>query len=376
MQRIAQMIDSLIVGGAQTLQVRLAEAARARDVKLTVISLSHKSHAPLLDQLDTLGVCTITFHAGHWLDPRRIWRMTRFLRDGRFDVLQTHLAYSNVIGAMAGRLAGASVLATLHSTDSHPRPRHAVRRQLETWALRYGAQRVVAVGYSVAEAHRQRLRGKPIDVIFNAVPTMLGLSPAERAALRAELTGDPSRPLLIAVGRLTAAKGYGDLIEAFAMVHQVHPSAYLIIAGDGGLRAELAKQVAALRLTESVMLLGARDDVPRLLAASDLYVSASHWEGLPVSVLEAMAAGLPVVVTGVGDVPRVVVDGTGVVLLPRQPAALAAAMRSLLEDPIRRQALGAAAQAHVARHFGIDAWFDQILALYREVLEGRPQTAA
>ena len=116
-----------------------------------------------------------------------------------------------------------------------------------------------------------------------------------------------------------------------------------------------------------VILLGVRNDVPRLLAAGDIFVSASHWEGLPVAVLEAMAVGLPVVATSVGDVPDVVVPGTGLIVPPHQPAALATTIRTLLDDPEQGRQLGMAGRAHVVRNYAIEAWADKLLKLYSEL---------
>jgi glycosyltransferase involved in cell wall biosynthesis len=211
------------------------------------------------------------------------------------------------------------------------------------------------------------MRHNIIEVIPNAVAAAPTISPTERAILRASIVGDQTRPVLISVGRLEQEKGYFDLLHAFATLHQTYPSAALVIVGNGRLHAELAAQLAALSLEGHAVLLGERHDVPRLLAASAIYVSSSHWEGLPVAVLEAMAAGLPIVATSVGDLPHVVVDSTGVLVPPREPRKLAMALQTLLDNPAQRQALGAAAQAYVARNYSPEVWFDRLMALYKEV---------
>ena len=115
-----------------------------------------------------------------------------------------------------------------------------------------------------------------------------------------------------------------------------------------------------------------RNDVQRLLAASDIFVNASHREGLPVAVLEAMAAGLPVVATNVGELPLVIVKGTGIVVPPKQPDAMAQAVCALLENPEQRRAYGLAAQAHVTRHYSLTHWIEQHLVLYNDL--GRSPT--
>lgn len=373
--RVAQTIDSLHVGGAEKLLVTFAAVARPRDVRVVVISLRHDPGSPIPAELRALGADVATFPARSLLDLRRLGQVVRFLRRERVDVLHTHLTYANIVGVLAGRLAGIPVVATLHSAGLEPR-HHALIHQFEAWALRIGARRVIAVGDAVAVAHRPRLGRTPITVIPNAVAAAPTLAPAERTALRARLVGDPARPLLISVGRLSALKGHFDLLDAFAALHATHPTAALAIVGDGPLRAELAAKIKGLELTGHAVLPGTRSDVPALLAASDLYVSSSHVEGLPVSVLEAMAAGLPVVATSVGDVPQVVVEGTGIVVPARDPAALAAALRTLLDDPGRMRVMGAAARAHVTCHYSPEAWGDRLLEVYvatigPDHLEGR-----
>jgi glycosyltransferase involved in cell wall biosynthesis len=364
--RIAHIIDLLNWGGAQKLEVTFAAAARARRLDFTVISLRHDANTPIPDELTALGARVVTFPARHLFDPVRIGRIAGFLRRERFDVAQTHLAYANIIGILAGRLAGVPVVATLHSVGFDRRHDHPLKQAIEALAIRFGARRIVAVGAVVAHTHYARLGGRAIDVIQNAVPLPPPLTPTQRSDLRAQLLADVSQPLLISVGRFSPPKGYGDLVAAFAELHHLHPTARLIIVGDGALRAEVEAQIAELGLQHHVRLLGARNDVPQLLSASDVYVSASHWEGLPLTVLEAMAAGLPIVATGVGDVPRVVVAGTGVIVPPRDPSALAKALRNLLAEPERMRVMGQTAQAHIARHFNSTVWLDNLLAVYAQ----------
>ncbi len=364
---VAQIIDSLNWGGAQKMQLTLARAAQGRDIKLTVIPLRSAANSSLPAELSRLGVRVVPFPASGLINPIHLWQLARFLRRERFDVVHTHLTYANIIGILAAHMAGIPVIASLRTAGYDTNYHNPVRHWLETLILRYGANRVMAVGHTVAEIHQERLRGRAIDVIPNSVNIIPPLPPAERTSLRNKLTGRAPHPLLISVGRLSLPKGYPDLLNAFSAVRQQYPEAALIIAGGGALRGELEAQMTTLKLEGFAFLLGARDDVPDLLAASDLYISSSHWEGLPVSVLEAMAAGLPVIATSVGDVPRVVVDGTGIVLPPREPAALSAAICDLLADPEKMRALGRAAQTHVAEKHSLTAWMDQLLTLYANV---------
>jgi glycosyltransferase involved in cell wall biosynthesis len=130
----------------------------------------------------------------------------------------------------------------------------------------------------------------------------------------------------------------------------------------------IKQRIESLELSQSVVLTGERSDVSDLLASSDVYASSSHREGLPLAVLEAMMAGLPVVATSVGDIPSVVTKETGVIVPPHQPQELAAALDGLLQNPERRAAMGKAAQQRALNEYSVDAWIKRHEALYKEVL--------
>jgi glycosyltransferase involved in cell wall biosynthesis len=375
--RVAQIVDTLKIGGAQALLVTLAEAVPAGALQMDVISLNGlpaDGRVDVADRLRSVGATVSSLPARRLADPLRFARLYRRLRETPYDLVHTHLTYANILGVSAARLAGKPVAATLHNV----RPSHHRRSALalEGPALQR-ADAVIAVGEQVAAAYRERRPGLPVRVIPNAVRPPLLLPPAERRALRAALTGDPDRPLLIAVGRLTAQKGYCDLLAALQQVAIAAPDVALLIAGDGELRAELLADLERRDLGGRVMLLGLRDDVPALLAAADLYVSAAHWEGLPVALLEAMAAGLPVVATDVGDAPHVVAgahtSGPAGLLTPTGfPEALAQGIVTLLRDPERCDVMGAAGAARVAADYGAAAWAGRMLDLYAELAHAEP----
>jgi glycosyltransferase involved in cell wall biosynthesis len=366
--RVLQLISSLKTGGAQKLQETFVGAVRGRPVELTVASLQADAGSTILEALQAQGQRVVHLPGKKLLDVGRFQKLLRFLRQEKFDVIQSHLTYANILAAAAGRLTGIPVIGTLHNVRIEAKHYHPLREGLmETLALRFGARAVIAVGEQVAEAYRPRLRGQRLVVIPNAVAPIPPLPAAERLALRRSLTGSTARPLLLAVGRLSVQKGFADLLDAFAEIHAAHPDAFLAIAGAGELQGELTARLEWLGLAGHASLLGGRGDVPQLLRASDIFVSSSLWEGLPIAVLEAMSAGLPVVATQVGEVPFTVVEGTGLLVPPGQPQHLAAALQTLLADSAKREAMGRAALAHVERHHSPGHWLDQHLTLYRDV---------
>jgi len=218
---------------------------------------------------------------------------------------------------------------------------------------------VVTVSSTILDRLRTAgLRPRRTEVIRNAV-TAPPLSSREQA--RQELGLDPGTPIALCAARMVDQKRHDILLQAWATVTT---PALLLLAGDGPNREAVHRQVAELGLGGRVQLLGVRDDVPRLLAASDLSTLASDWEGLPVAVLESMAAGRPVVATAVDGVAEAVGHGGGVLVPPGDPVALAGALDSLLGDLDRCHDEGAAAQRVIADFYDprhLMAGYDQLL---------------
>lgn len=365
--RVATVIDSLGLGGAERLLVTLARAAPHVDLQVTVVTLRDTHSTVVEDGIAAAGADVI--HVGttwrHQLaDPRRLLRLGGELRRANVDVVHTHLGTANVLGVVAARRLSLPVVGTLHNVRVGER---GLRVRAEDVALRH-ADAVVAVGQEVARTHASALAPRPITVVPNPVDPQL-LAPSRAAAVRAELAGGRAGPILLDIARLEPQKGHLVLLEALRSVVERWPGVVLALAGEGSLAGALAARAAELGLEDNVRLLGPRRDVPDLLAAADLFVSASHYEGMPLSILEAMAAGLPVVATAVGDVPTVV-DGAGVLVPPDEPASLASAIHAVVGDPARRRAMGTAGAQVVSRRFDARRWAEQLRSLYERVGAG------
>lgn len=375
---IAQMLDSLNWGGAQQMQLFLVEALRPLGVELTVISLSDEDNSPMPARLRDAGARVVNFPFSQLFSPGSFVKLVNFLHAEKFDLLHAYLTYSNIVGPLAGSLTGTPTIASLRSADFGYKDYSTQRALFETFCIRHFATRVMANGQAVAKFARLRLKdSRSVDIIPNAVDLPVSLQPAERQQLRSEICGDSSRLIILSVGRLTMAKGFEDLIAAFALVHEKNETAALVIAGGGDLQDELQAQVERLGLAGYIYLLGRRNDVPRLLSAADVYVNSSHWEGTPVSVLEAMASGLAVVATSVGESPYLLDGGqAGLLVSPRQPGELAAALSSLLASPEKRQALGQTALARIRQHYSRETWRRSLLDLYAQITpKARPYLA-
>jgi len=373
--RVAILIDTLQIGGAQKLVTLLASAVPKESIHPTVISFRANPAPANLDVLHAAGVDVMTFASRSLLDLKRLRQLIRFLRAEKFDLIHTHLSYANILGCLAGFFAGIPVIATLHSTSHDSRRTAYFVTRLERIILRHFARQIVAVGYTVADAHQNHLGSRPVNVIPNGVPVPPPILSQAREDLRLAIVGDERRPVIISVGRFVEAKGYENMIEAFAILHRQDPRPVLVIAGSGRLLDPIKNKIAEMQLGESVRCLGERSDISQLLDASDIYLSSSHWEGLPVALLEAMMAGLPIVATSVGDIPHVVTADIGILVPPRRPDCLAEALGDLVGAPERVSAMGKAARLRAMQEYSLESWVEKLTSLYEETLRSSRKRA-
>lgn len=296
------------------------------------------------------------------------WRpLHKLLRDERIEVLHSHMFGSNVSGVIMGRLAGVpAVVAHEHTWSFEGQP---LRRFLDRELIARLSDAFVAVS---SEDKRRMIEIEGIDPddivhIPNGVPAT---QPAEPKDLRPELGLGPDDVVVGSVGVLRPQKAFDVLIRAASVVRSRFPAVKFIIAGPGRQRESLEALIRELDLGEVVRLLGARTDVPDLLGAFDVAVCSSDFEGSPLSVMEYMEAGLPVVSTRVGGVPDLIEDGVhGHLVPPRDPEALATAIERLLPDRAARQRMGKAARERRLAEFEIDVMVRRVEALYEDLLE-------
>lgn len=368
MIRVAVVIDSLRIGGAQRLISAYASSASAHEISPVIITLREDAVPFILESIHKAGIRVIPVSAGSLFNIWRFRRLVRVLKEEKVDLVQTHLVYANILGTLAAHSAGIPVIATLHSIAVSEGWKAKVLRLIENYVLRNYTTRILAVGQMIADINQKIYGRRKLDVIPNGIPVRELSQTREREQMRREIAGDGSNSIVITVGRFSRAKGYEDMIDAFHLLRQKSSNPKLVMVGSGTTLNNIKSRIDDLHLNQSVILTGEREDVHQLLALSDVYASSSHREGLPLAVLEAMMAGLPVVATAVGDIPNVVTEETGVVVPPHRPELLAAAIEELLQNPKKRQSMGQAAYRRAMSEYSVDAWMKKHLALYREVL--------
>lgn len=303
-------------------------------------------------------------------DPRMVVRLYREFRRFRPHIVHTHryvLRYALPLLLFRRRTL---CVHTVHSL---------AQREVDLpgiWVHRaaYASGVVpVSIATEVSKSLRHLYGLRDVPLIPNGIPVAAyGRRAGEAQACRHALGFSDTDILVVSVGRLSEAKNPLLLLEAFSRASGSDEVFHLLLVGDGPLRGLIERRREELGLMGRVHLLGVRSDVPTILGASDVFVLASDWEGNPLSVMEAMAAGLPVVATAVGGVPELVDEGMdGFLVPPRDPAALAAALRSLLREPERRKTLGAAARRKAVARFDVSAMARKYEALYESLLAER-----
>ena len=360
--KVVHLVIGGDVAGGQLVALQLARALRERGHEAVFVS---PGPGEFLALAEGEGFRTRVLPLGGALDVRALTRLRAFLRAERADVLHTHAHFSlNVLGRVAGRLAGARVVAHMHIANVFRAGGVGRRAQV---ALDNATARLCSRIVAVSEATRDSLveQGYPagrVVVVHN------GIAPAEPVAPRRPEGAPDGSPLLLHVGRLAPVKGQRELIEALARLRRT--DALAVLAGKdlergGSYQRELEALAAELGVPERVVFAGYRDDVPALLAAADVFVLPSFAEGLPLTVLEAMAAARPVVASRAGGTPEAVVDGeTGMLVPPGDVRALADALDELLADPERARRLGEAGKRRVEERFSAAAMTDRALAVY------------
>lgn len=367
--RILLVTTSLIRGGAETQVYLLAKGFAARGHAVRVVSML--APEAYVDELAVAGVEVVSLGLTRGaIDPRGPLRLAREVRRWRPDVVHSHMVHANLLARLARPLAWAPVqVSTAHNLDEGARWREVAYRAtdalctLTTNVCRAGADRYVRIGATP----RRKMRPMPNGIVVDA----LRRTPERRARARDAL-GLGVRFVWLAVGRIEPQKDWPTMLRAVAAEREAGAGARLLVVGEGAQASAVQADRDALGLgDDDVRFLGARGDVPDLMAAADGYLMSSAWEGLPLVLLEASAAELPIVATDVGGNDEIVLDGhTGYLVPSRDPAALAAAMARLrTADEGTRVAMGRRALAHVRETFDIERVTDRWVDLYRELLD-------
>jgi glycosyltransferase involved in cell wall biosynthesis len=299
-------------------------------------------------------------------------RLVRLLRQIRPDVLHTMIPVCNVLGSIAGKLAFVPRIVCTKLALGNYRDSSRFLPYLENVTDRlFCLVHCKSRGILEDIVRREPIPRSRMRVIYNGLAVSRFDGPFDRAAIRSTLGIPQESPVIGMIANLIPYKGHQDVLDAVAIVHKKRPDARFVFAGrDNGILAALEKKAKQLGIENSVSFLGQRHDIPELLAAMDILLSASHEEGFSNVLLEAMASSLPVVATDVGGNPEAIESGsTGFIIPPRQPAEIASALLKLLDHPAEAREMGARGLMRVEQLFSYDAMIHGMQQFYEEALQ-------
>jgi glycosyltransferase involved in cell wall biosynthesis len=367
--RILFLSTSMGLGGADQQLLSAAQVLRDRGHEIRIVSLTPLG--PMGLQARSLGLATDSLEMRRGVpDPRGLARLVRIVRAWKPDVVHSHMVHANLMARVLRLLVPVPVLvSTIHNVyEGGP-------LLMAGYRLTNGlVDHMTIISQAAADRFvgERIVPGRLLTVIANGVDTdrMRNLPPEGRAALRGWMSVGDQDFVWLAVGRFEVAKDYPNMLRAFAAVRAREPRAVLVIVGQGSLQAEAEALTAELGLREAVRFLGARDDVPAVMSAADGYVMSSAWEGMPMVLLEAEAAGLPIVATAVGGNGEVVRDGESGFLVPaRDSEGLRAGMLRLMALPEeQRRAMGERGREHVRANYGLQRVAERWERVYWDAL--------
>lgn len=371
--RILQVIASSRGGGA----VHVRELARRLDPARYAVTVAMPEDGGTVTAGDFtaagLGFLPLPLAASASLQT--VWTLRQAMQSS--DLVHLHGARAALLGRLAAFSLGRKRPRIVYTVHGYAAPYYPPLRRRAQIGLERALAPLVDCTLAVSQAERAALAqsgvsaADAVEVVWNGIDVdAFAAPPGDRAAWRAGLGIPAEARLVTTVCRLYKPRDFPTLIAAFAQVRQSCPTAHLLIVGDGPDRPAVETLIAQHNLAAAVTLTGWRTDLPAVYAAADLYTLTTWgWEGLPLTVLEAMAAGLPVVGTRAGGFPEAVVENvTGILAERRNVASLADALLRLLQDDALRAQFGAAGQDRARRHFTVEGMVAKIAAHYERSL--------
>jgi glycosyltransferase involved in cell wall biosynthesis len=344
-----QITHDLAIGGLQQVVVNLCKTIDSEQFDVQVLCL--RELGSFVPDVERLGIPVRLIPQEHGTDYLSFLKVAKILREERIEVIHTHNTQPFVDGTLAALLTGVkTIVHTDHARDFPDKKRYMVAE----WVVSHCAYKVVGVSEHTSHnlMHYEKISPCKIVTIPNGIDGTRFAHTLDTSAKRRELSIAQTGPVIGLGVRLSEQKGITYLLKAMPDILAQVPGTTLVIAGEGPLEHYLKTEARALGIASQVHFLGPRLDIPDLLKLFDVYVLPSNWEGLPMVLLEAMAAGCPIVATDVGGVATAVRSGhNGTLVPPREPEAIASAVVDLLMDAeLRNRYIANASQVFEERY--------------------------
>ncbi len=382
--RVAQVVETLSMGGAENLAVNIANTLADQGHESHLIAVQERG--PLAERIQSnVKLLCPEFHRASIRNPIRFLGSLRagrqllceLVRAENIDVVQTHLPGANFWGLSLARAGACTVIPTIHNNEefkygNSDNPLLLFLRKSAYRQMLKDCQGMVAVSEAVRASMLNNL-GRPssdkskISVVTNAVPVPAPLASGEKLAIRQRFGIAPDDTFVLAAGRFSDQKNFADLLPVTERLRAADSTVRVLVAGDGELRPGLVAASKVGNLSEQLLLPGNVGDLTRVMLAADIFVMTSLWEGLPLVLLEAMAASLPVVAYRIPGVVEVVDIGvTGLTAPVGDVNRLGDLLAELVADPSGRRAMGAAGKDKITREYGFGEMVESLTGIYRQ----------
>jgi glycosyltransferase involved in cell wall biosynthesis len=371
---VCHLIKATRLSGAERHLMILLPSLRERgiDARLLMLVEKDKPMDNIMQEAQTLGVPIERILIRRGLGLTSLGAIRQAIARMQPDILHTHLIHADTLGLLAMPMSGVKhLLTTRHNDDAFRQ--HLPIRLLSGFNWR-SVRAGIAISDSIARFVKEVEFANPNKVqrIHYGLPHVRPSGSeiqSARQKIRTELNLAPDTQLIGMMSRLTAQKGVSYGLEAMKFIHQTHPQAHLVIAGDGELLGALQARARVLQLEKHTHFLGWRSDASTLLRSLDIFLMPSLWEGFGLALLEAMGARLPAVASAVSALPEIIVHHeTGYLVPPRNPEAIAQAVRLLLDDPLLGRYMGLNAEDRLETYFDVPQMANQTVQLYKQVL--------
>lgn len=356
------LIDHFVMGGAESQLTRFALAAEESGIRLSIACLEERDDNPAAAALAERGMAPVNLNLTGRHGPGSVLAVRRHIAEVNPQIVHTHLGTSDVLGGLAARSLAIPAVSTIHAAQWGSGV--GIKRRL----VRACATRIIAVSDSARREYLSHgwAREDQIVTVHNGIDAIP--DPGAGAEVRRELGLEPDDLVVGMVSALRPEKGHDIALDVVRWLRGRLPNLRLMIVGRGPLEGQIAAQAAGLG--ETVVMAGMRHDVMRVFDAADVCLQPSRTDAFPTTLIEAMAASVPVLATAVEGIPEIITDGRTGVLMPSPPRAaeFAAALEALLADPERRRRLAAAARLEYERRLTTRPWVAGTRAVYDSVI--------
>lgn len=367
-------VGDLWAGAEVQLKVLLSKLVQRREFNLSVILFNG---GRLEKELEDVGIPVTVFPETEWGSAKIFLELVRKFKKSNIQLIHTHKYKDTILAAPAAKLCGIPhVVRTVHGLREPFAGLQAFKMSayeaIERTVHRHCVDALIGVSSQIEATCKADGVVSRVVCIRNGIKLHGKARESDRRRTREELGVEPNTCLVGTVGRLTPVKGIPYFLEAARILFRQGTSLKVLIVGDGSIRAALQAQAQDLGISGNVVFLGHREDTVELMQALDIFVLPSLSEGIPMALLEAMAASRPVVASRVGGIPEIITDGTdGCLVEAMDVEGLAGCCRMLIDSPDLARSMGKQARKRVERDFSAVGMADQVVALYRVLMESR-----